>query len=83
MANIVTDSNGNEIQGFSPSEAVSVASETAWTPDDDHRAFCVPSDCTYIINGAGSFMTLYSGAIRVIRRNTTYTFSTNMVLEVM
>ena len=83
MANLKTDANGNVMQGFAPTQAVAITATTLWNPTSVMVAFCVPVDCTYVVNGAGSSMTLLAGAIRVMRSGYTYTFDTTMLLEIM
>jgi len=83
MAGLKSDANGNIMQGFTPTRAQSITATSEWTPTVVDRAFCVPEDCTYVVNGAGSSMTLLAGAIRVIRSGYTYTLDTTMVIEVM
>lgn len=68
------------VQGFAPNR---ILTTTAWTVGDA-VAYCVPSDTTYTINGAGDSGTLKAGAIRVIPEEvTTITFASELVIEVM
>ncbi len=82
MANLKNDGNGNAIQGFAPTRALAVTTDADAVFTKADRAFCVPEDCTYTING-GIDITLLAGAIRVIRFGFAYRFGTAFTLEVM
>lgn len=71
------------IQGFAPREIVAVAIGVAWVATREDDAFCVPSDCTYTLNGGALSATLYQGDIRVVRDGFSYTFDVGMNIEVM
>jgi pantoate kinase len=82
MANLKADKNGNIIGEFATTRPLAVTSvaDAAFTSVD--IAFCVPTGCTYTING-GTAMTLLAGAVRAIRSGYVYRFDTSMTLEVM
>lgn len=79
---LVVDKNLKAIQGFAPQRIEAVTASVAWTPDDGDVAFCVPSDCTYTIDGTGASGSLEAREIRVVREGQTYTFDTTMNIEV-
>jgi hypothetical protein len=83
MSRLVTDEKFRSVQVFAPKRMDSVTQAIAWEPSSRDIAFCVPSDCTYQIDGAGSSGSLSAGDIRGIVAGQTYTFDTTMVLEVM
>lgn len=74
------DSGQVPIQGFAPNR---ILTTTAWTVGSA-KAYSVPSDTTYTINGAGASGTLKAGAIRVIPKEVTLiTFASELIIEVM
>jgi len=83
MAGLKRDNNGVVLQGFAPYRAEDITASVVWTPGTADTAFCVPSACTYTLNGSGSSMSLQEGAIRVLMPGYTYTFDTTQVIEVM
>ncbi len=82
MAGLETDSNGTIMQGFATARPLAVVGGVDATFVAGDKAFCVPQDCTYTIDG-GIPMTLLAGAIRVRQVNLVYNFNTSMTLEVM
>jgi hypothetical protein len=76
------DTANKVIQAFAPTRIESVTT-SEWTPDSQDRAFRVPVDCTYTINGSGDSGSLLAGSITGIAPDQTYTFSTSMNIEVM
>ena len=81
MGNLITDELSEAVQGFAPKTIVAVSAGVAWDASG-YLAFCVPTDCTYTIDGAGSSGSLREGDIRVIREGQTYTFDSSMNIEV-
>ena len=83
MSSLVQDRKNKSVQVFATTEIISVTSGVAWTPPKWAISYCVPVDCSYTINGSGNTGTLNTGATRGITSGYTYTFDTDMNIEVM
>jgi len=68
------DKNGESIQGFAPTEIISVSAGNVDTTE--WLAFCFSEDVIYQINGSGETATLLAGSIRVVSKHvSSITFS--------
>ena len=83
MAELIHDTRFRPVQVFAPGSIVAVVASIAWTPSKHTVAFCVPTDCNYTLNGSGLTGSLTAGDIRGVLVGATYTFDTNMNIEVM